>query len=331
MPLETATYISDLNPAYPAHSDGLNNDDAHARLIKGTIKTTFPNITGAVTATHTALNAAGAAATSGATLLASAGTFFNTNPTDGFQNILAGDIDVKLQGAIAATFTQSLSVNTLKNFGNLTNSGTLTSTGLISGPGMTPLGAGVLWFDDTLPADGMWCWANGQIISSANTVCPVLLARWGSKYGGNGVTTMGVPNMQEVTPVGKSGMGGATSPGLLASISSGLKGVLGSLFGADTNTLTSAQIPAHKHPAYIYDPQHYHSDTAGGIASGYGYGNGGIYGYVPQTTSTGYAATGVRVRDASSNLDTTDANTGGGGAHNNVQPSMAVGWIIRLG
>lgn len=57
MGIEVATYISDLDPLNPLHTDGLNNADAHIRLIKETEQNTFPNITGAVTATHTQLNA----------------------------------------------------------------------------------------------------------------------------------------------------------------------------------------------------------------------------------------------------------------------------------
>lgn len=45
MPLETATYLSDLNPSNPAHTDQLNQDDAHMRLVKGALKATFPNFT----------------------------------------------------------------------------------------------------------------------------------------------------------------------------------------------------------------------------------------------------------------------------------------------
>ena len=57
MGLETATYISDLNSANPVGaSDNASTLDDHIRLIKSTVKTTFPNVTGAVTATHTELN-----------------------------------------------------------------------------------------------------------------------------------------------------------------------------------------------------------------------------------------------------------------------------------
>lgn len=56
MPLETGTYISDLNVSNPAGTDTLDKADDHLRLIKSTVKSTFPNITGAVTPTHTDLN-----------------------------------------------------------------------------------------------------------------------------------------------------------------------------------------------------------------------------------------------------------------------------------
>ena len=58
MALESATFISDLNTSNPTATDVISEADDHLRLVKAAIKTTFPNITGAVTATHTALNAA---------------------------------------------------------------------------------------------------------------------------------------------------------------------------------------------------------------------------------------------------------------------------------
>lgn len=56
MSLETATYISDLVTTNPTASDPKSQGDDHIRLVKSTIKTTFPNVTGAVTPTHTQLN-----------------------------------------------------------------------------------------------------------------------------------------------------------------------------------------------------------------------------------------------------------------------------------
>jgi len=57
MGLETGTHIDDLVVANPASTDGLAQADDHIRLIKTTLKNTFPSITAAVSSTHTELNA----------------------------------------------------------------------------------------------------------------------------------------------------------------------------------------------------------------------------------------------------------------------------------
>ena len=56
MGLETGTYIDSLNTSNPGATDSVAQGDDHLRLIKSTIKNSFPNITGAMTATHTELN-----------------------------------------------------------------------------------------------------------------------------------------------------------------------------------------------------------------------------------------------------------------------------------
>lgn len=56
MALETGTYISDLVVANPTASDPKSQGDDHLRLIKSTLKTTFANVTGAVTPTHVEFN-----------------------------------------------------------------------------------------------------------------------------------------------------------------------------------------------------------------------------------------------------------------------------------
>lgn len=56
MPLETTTFISGLDANNPASGDTVGQADDHIRLIKASVKATFPNITGAVTPTHTVIN-----------------------------------------------------------------------------------------------------------------------------------------------------------------------------------------------------------------------------------------------------------------------------------
>jgi microcystin-dependent protein len=61
MALETGTYIDDLVSSNPPQSDSLTQSAGHLRLIKSTILATFPNVTGAISATHTAIDAAATA------------------------------------------------------------------------------------------------------------------------------------------------------------------------------------------------------------------------------------------------------------------------------
>ena len=67
MALETGTYINSLNASNPAATDGLAQADDHLRLIKSTVKSTFPNIDAAVTATEDDLNVVSGAAAAGIT------------------------------------------------------------------------------------------------------------------------------------------------------------------------------------------------------------------------------------------------------------------------
>lgn len=57
MTVETSPlYPSDLNASYPAAGDNIPEGDDHIRNIKTVLKTTFPNVSGAVTPSHTVLN-----------------------------------------------------------------------------------------------------------------------------------------------------------------------------------------------------------------------------------------------------------------------------------
>jgi hypothetical protein len=57
MSLESGTYISDLVVTNPPGTDPKSQGDDHLRLIKATLKNTFPNVAGAATASHTQLQA----------------------------------------------------------------------------------------------------------------------------------------------------------------------------------------------------------------------------------------------------------------------------------
>lgn len=56
MPIENASSIGELNPAYPTSSDPVKQGDDHIRLLKAVLKNTFANLEGQVTASHNELN-----------------------------------------------------------------------------------------------------------------------------------------------------------------------------------------------------------------------------------------------------------------------------------
>lgn len=56
MPLESASYIDDLEPSYPVSTDLVRQSDDHIRLLKNVLQNTFPNIEGPVTASHLQLS-----------------------------------------------------------------------------------------------------------------------------------------------------------------------------------------------------------------------------------------------------------------------------------
>ncbi len=56
MTVESAVYISQLNASLPAGADAKAEGDNHLRLIKAVLVGSFPNVSGAVTATHTEIN-----------------------------------------------------------------------------------------------------------------------------------------------------------------------------------------------------------------------------------------------------------------------------------
>ena len=99
MALESATYISDLVSTNPTSSDGLSQGDDHLRLLKSTVKATFPNVSGAVLPTHTELNF-----------------------VDGVTSSIQTQLDAKAALASSNTFT-----------GNQTINGNLTVSGAVSG------------------------------------------------------------------------------------------------------------------------------------------------------------------------------------------------------
>ena len=101
MALESSTYINGLVVTNPTSSDNISDGDNHIRLIKSTIKATFPNVTGAVSGTHTAINSA----VSAANAATNANTASAIVKRDGSGNFSAGTITATLTGNASTAST----------------------------------------------------------------------------------------------------------------------------------------------------------------------------------------------------------------------------------
>ena len=80
-----------------------------------------------------------------------------------------------------------------------------------------------------------WARCNGQLLSIAQN--SALFSLLGTTFGGDGVTTFGLPNFQSRTPVGVGNGAGLAST------------ELGEMSGTNTVTLLSINLPAHTHTA----------------------------------------------------------------------------------
>lgn len=143
-----------------------------------------------------------------------------------------------------------------------------------------------------------WAFCAGQIISIAQNTA--LFSLLGTTYGGNGQTTFALPDLQGRVPISE-GQG------------PGLQGYsLGEQGGVNTVTLTTAQLPAHRHSAPAtgaaadaYDP----SGHAPAIAPRQVYGS----------PAAGAALASSAVAPA-----------GGGVPHNNLMPYLVISYVIAL-
>lgn len=316
MALETFNYLDSLVPTNPVVSDGLVNGDDHIRGIKSTLKATFPNVTGAITATHTAINTAAATIASGVALLDHSHAY--NSDTSGFNFVSPTIMDLVVGGLTPVRFTST----TL----GAAFSGPVSTTVSFTGPGVIPIGAMVMWLSDSLPSgNGSWCWANGGTLSRTGNGAAVF-ALWGTTYGaGDGSTTFNVPNMQEVSPVGRSQMGGASSPGFFSTISDGLKAVLNGAFGSQSHTLTPAEIPTITSSAV---------NTIIVTTDNGGIGDGMVLGSQPTTGGSQPAlfpgTPRAQTSRGNNNISVSSNNTGGQ-AFPVVSPKRVVNFIIRIG
>jgi microcystin-dependent protein len=184
---------------------------------------------------------------------------------------------------------------------------------------LTPLGIVVPFAGSSAPTYWLLCY--GQAVS--RTTYADLFAVIGTTYGsGDGSTTFNLPDLRGRVAAGKDDMGGS-SANRLTDQSGGLNGdTLGDTGGAETHTLTEAELAAHDHTAATTsDGSHTHTYTKASIFQQTSAPGSGAYTCTTATDNTG--------SDGAHDHDVTVDNAGGGGAHNNVQPTIILNYIIR--
>ncbi len=151
-----------------------------------------------------------------------------------------------------------------------------------------------------------YAFCNGQILSIAQNTA--LFSILGTTYGGNGQTTFALPNLQSRVPV-HFGQGPGLSPYSL-----------GEQSGSETVTLTSQQMPIHNHLVNANEGNGSAQAPAGGFPSAGivpSSSNAAVSNYRNSTDGTTLAATAI-------------GNAGGNQPHNNIQPYLALNFLIAL-
>lgn len=152
-----------------------------------------------------------------------------------------------------------------------------------------------------------YAFCDGQLLAiSQNTA---LFSILGTTYGGNGTTSFGLPNLR-----GRAAMSAGSGPGLTPR-------QLGEIGGEPAVTLTTAEMSSHNHQMQC--------DEAAGDTASPGNATFGLVGGRGRPPFYANIAP-PPVSDSVPMSTQAIGNTGGGQAHNNMQPYLAVSFIIAL-
>lgn len=148
-----------------------------------------------------------------------------------------------------------------------------------------------------------WQVCDGRLMAIAEN--DVLYTLIGTTYGGDGVTTFGLPDLR-----GRLAMGQGQGPGLT-------NRVMGELAGTETVTLNVQQIPAHTHTVL----------ASTGVATTGTPGTGVIPGAVSNQTMY---VTDLTLATPFTAAAQSIGNAGGSQPHENCMPGLAINYCISL-
>jgi len=206
-------------------------------------------------------------------------------------DVISGNFSLPA-GAIAAG-----SIDTTK----LANSA-VTSAKIAAGavPDSTASGTIVPWGGTSSPTGWLEC--DGAAVS--RTTYADLFTAIGTTYGaGDGSSTFNLPDIRGRTAVGKDNMGGSAANRITSAVT--VDGTaLGQTGGSQSHTLTSGELPSHRHGLGVHDTSG-QNDYLAGSNNNYG---------LQVTSNSTYASTTA---------------VGSGTTHSNIQPLIVLNYIIK--
>ena len=228
-----------------------------------------------------------------------------------------GSASIKIQAPSAVTTTTTLTLpdgaGSSGQVLSTNGSGTLSWYSIPAQSSEMVAGMLMPFAGSTAPSGWLLCY--GQAVS--RTTYADLFSALGTTYGtGDGSTTFNLPDLRGRTIAGQDDMGG-TSANRLTNQTGGLNGdTLGATGGSETHTLTEAQMPSHTHSGglsvNVVDPT-----AAGGYSGSTPAMKVEVITNHNPSQDFGFGVTGT-LNDAGSD-----------GAHNNVQPTIILNYIIK--
>ena len=189
-----------------------------------------------------------------------------------------------------------------------------------------PLAAGLDFWGTTAP-NSSFAFAYGQAIS--RTTYSGAFALMGTTYGtGDGSTTFNLPDKRGRVSAGKDNMGG-TGAGRLQTANGGLDGTgLGNGGGADTQTLTLAQLPTGITSSN--SSQAISVTTTQKVLNGPNTGSATAGGTQLTMADPASGAEATLLSSTGNNSISVTSNNTNGSPHSNVQPTIICNYIIRI-